>query len=508
MDAMNICAGWMMWVRRGSAYSRPQQRGPHTDYFFRTAGWMKKGGGAGKLRTLASAESFRLFSRGGKMARKFFFAMSILLIGVLGLASCGTAGPKEVYYLNFKPEVSDIYSKIAAAYVKETGVTLKVVTAASGTYEQTLKSEIAKSDPPVLFQINGPVGYASWKDYCADLSDTELYKHLSDKSMAVVDGKGVYGLPYVVEGYGIIYNNAIMTKYFATAGAKAASMAEVNNFATLKAVVEDMTAKKAELGIEGVFSSTSLKPGEDWRWQTHLADVAVFYEFNFNHVDIKNPAATMETRFMFSDNFKNIFDLYLNNSTTDPKLLGSKSVDDSMAEFALGKSAMVQNGNWAWGQISGVTGNTVKAEDVKFLPIYTGVSGEEKQSINVGTENFFAINAKASADKQKLAADFIWWLYSSPTGKAFVTNDLKFIAPFDTFAENEKPTDPLAKEVIRYMSTPGLINVAWYFVVFPNQTFKNNFGAALLQYAQGTMSWADVRQLFIDQWKIEKAKAV
>jgi raffinose/stachyose/melibiose transport system substrate-binding protein len=110
----------------------------------------------------------------------------------------------EVYYLNFKPEVAELYQKIGEAYKAETGVTLKVVTAASGTYEQTLKSEIAKADAPVLFQINGPVGYAAWKDYCADLKDTELYKHLSDKSMAVTGGDGVFGLPYVVEGYGII----------------------------------------------------------------------------------------------------------------------------------------------------------------------------------------------------------------------------------------------------------------------------------------------------------------
>ena len=63
----------------------------------------------------------------------------------------------------------------------------------------------------------------------------------------------VYGIPYVVEGYGIIYNQAIMNKYFATEGAKAASMDEINNFATLKSVVEDMTAKKDVLGIDGVF---------------------------------------------------------------------------------------------------------------------------------------------------------------------------------------------------------------------------------------------------------------
>ena len=459
------------------------------------------------------------------MSKKIWTLFSILLLSAMLLAACAQpaapvateaapaateampAAGGEVYYLNFKPEVAEIYAKIAEAYKAETGNTLKVVTAAAGTYEQTLKSEIAKSDAPVLFQINGPIGYQSWKDYTADLKDTELYQHLSNKSMAVTDGEGVYGIPYVVEGYGIIYNNAIMAKYFALDGAKAKSMEEINSFAKLKEVVEDMTAKKDQLGIEGVFCSTSLKPGEDWRWQTHLANVPVFYEFRDNKIDIKDPAATKEIKFQYSDNFKNIFDLYLNNSTTESTLLGSKSVDDSMAEFALGQSAMVQNGNWAWGQISGVDGNVVKPEDVKFLPIYTGMPGEENQAIQVGTENFFSINSQVSAEKQKLAADFIYWLYSSPTGKAFVTNDLKFIAPFDTFADNEKPTDPLAQSLLSYTSNTDLYNVAWSFVVFPSQTFKDNFGAALLQYAQGSMEWDAVEQLFIDQWAIEAAKA-
>jgi raffinose/stachyose/melibiose transport system substrate-binding protein len=457
------------------------------------------------------------------MYKRLFILISILLTASFALAACATPATEapatqpeametvaptgqELYFLNFKPEVAEIYQKIADEYKKETGNTLKVVTAAAGTYEQTLKSEIAKSDAPVLFQINGPRGYANWKDYTADLKDTELYQHLSDKSLAVTDGDGVYGIPYVVEGYGIIYNNAIMEEYFATDGAKASSMEEINNFAKLKEVVEDMTAKKDQLGIEGVFCSTSLKPGEDWRWQTHLADVPIFYEIRDNNLDIKNPDDFLETKFQYSDNFKNIFDLYINNSTTESTLLGSKSVDDSMAEFALGQCAMVQNGNWAWGQISGVDGNTVNAEDVKFLPIYTGMPGEENQSINVGTENFFSINSQAPAEKQQLAADFIYWLFSSPTGKAFVTNDLKFIAPFDTFAEDERPTDPLAKSLLSYTSNTDLYNVAWVFVVFPSQTFKDNFGAALLQYAQGTMEWDAVKQLFIDQWKIEANK--
>lgn len=440
------------------------------------------------------------------MKKSLIVVLAVLAIFSMIACRPANAADGEFTYLNFKPEIADIYDEISAAYEAETGIKMNVMTAASGTYEQTLSSEIAKADPPVLFQINGPVGYNNWKDYAKDLKDTELYAHMTDKSLAVTSGDGVYGIPYVVEGYGIIYNQAIMNKYFAMDGAKAASMDEIKSFATLKAVVEDMTAKKADLGIEGVFASTSLQPGEDWRWQTHLANVPIYYEFKNNNVDLSDPEATKEIKFEYSQNYKDIFDLYINNSCTDPKLLGSKQVADSMAEFALGKVAMVQNGNWAWSQISGVDGNVVAAEDIKFMPIYIGVDGEENQGLCTGTENFYSINVKADPAKQKMAEDFIYWLFSSDTGKDFVTNKLGFIAPFDTFADNEKPTDPLAQEVLRWMDN-GSTSVAWNFTLFPSQTWKDDFGANLLQYAQGTMQWDDVATQAVDEWKSEKEAA-
>lgn len=412
-----------------------------------------------------------------------------------------SAAKGQVYYLSFKPEVDSIWQELAKQYTQETGVPVKVVTAASGTYEQTLMAEIANAQAPTLFQINGPVGYQSWKEYCADLKDTKLYDWLLDKSIAITgkDG-GVYGIPYVVEGYGIIYNNAIMDKYFALEGAKASSMDEIKSFETLKAVVEDMQAKKDDLGIEGVFASTSLNPGEEWRWQTHLANIPVAFEY-------KDKGATDLDKldFTYAENFKNVFDLYINNSCTAPGLLGNKSVDDSMAEFALGQVAMVQNGNWAWSQIAKVEGNTVQEEDVKFLPIYAGIKGEEGQGLCIGTENFFCINSQASAEDQAASIAFIEWLFSSETGKAAVTNDLGLIAPFSTFSEEEKPNDPLAREVLRDMADESTTSVAWQFTTFPSVRFKDNFGAALLEYASGSKTWEQVKEQVISDWAAEKA---
>ena len=430
---------------------------------------------------------------------------ALMLLGMGLLTGCRREAAKgTIYYLNFKPESAEIYADIAKAYEKETGIKVKVSTAASGEYEQTLKSEMAKSDAPVLFQINGPKGYAAWKDYCADLSETELYKHLTDKDLAIKSDGKVYGIPYVVEGYGIIYNAEILNRYFALKNRQSDvdSVEEIVNFATLKSVVEDMTRRKKELGIDGVFAATSLKSGEDWRWQTHLANVAISEEFDDNDVDLSTDAANTIT-FKYQQEYKNIFDLYLNHSTTDKKLLGSKQVADSMAEFALGKCAMVQNGNWAWGQIKIVSGNKVDAKNVKFLPIYTGIDGEEKQGLCIGTENFICINKNATAEQQKMAADFMYWLYASETGKRFVTDELGFIAPFDTFDESEQPDDPLALELLNWMEKDDIHTIPWDFTVFPGQAFKDDFGAVLLQYAQGTKTWDDVRTTVVDRWKAE-----
>ncbi len=438
-----------------------------------------------------------------------FCVLALILSLSISFAGCTAKNEAQVYYLNFKPESAKAYEEIAKVYEEETGVKLKVVTAAANTYEQTLKSEIAKKDAPTIFQVNGPIGFNEWRDYCMDLKNTQLYSILSDKSLAITEGDGVYAIPYVVEGYGIIYNAEILEKYFALSNRQKEvnSAGEIDSFEELKTVVEDMTAHKTELGIEGVFGSTSLSSGEDWRWQTHLMNLPLYYEFieNENYSDPTLAGLnTTDISFKYAENYKNIFDLYINNSATEKGLLGSKSVADSMAEFALGKVAMIQNGNWAWSQISEVKGNTVKQEDIKFLPIYTGTDDEDEQGLCVGTENYLAINSKASPEQQQAAADFLAWLFTSEKGKGYVTNSLGFLTPFNTFSEDEQPDDPLARELIRYMNSDKVTSVPWIFTSFPSENFKSEYGNLLLGYAQGSKTFDEVKKGAIDLWKRER----
>ena len=442
--------------------------------------------------------------------KKLMGILLILLVGSMMFIGCSKNTAQEVYFLNFKPEIAEVYeTKVAPAFEKENpGYKLKVVTAASGTYEQTLKSEQAKSNPPVIFQTNGPVGLASSKNEAASLEGTDFYKLLADKSMALKLDGVVSAIPYAVEGYGIIYNDAIMRKYFELPNKAVAisSAEEINNFATLKAVVEDMQKNKDALGIKGVFASTSMSAGNQWRWQTHTVNVPLFYEYSE-----KDPSASplmtglnsSTFDFKYNENFKNLMDLYTNNSVTEKTLLGSKSVDDSMAEFALGQCAMVQNGNWAAAQILGTAGNKVAKEDIKFLPLYMGIPGEESAGLCVGTENYLCINKNASPDAQKGADVFLTWLFSSSTGKQLVSNDLMFITPFNSFSASGLPSDPLSQQVSLWMNKSGISSVAWTFNAIPSEEWKNAFGSALLSYFEGKTSWNDVVKTAQEQWTSE-----
>ena len=440
------------------------------------------------------------------ISRRLMLGGSTVLAVAATLAACSNGSSSSsgsdngVYLLNFKPEAEEALKTIASAYKDKTGVEVKVVTAASGTYQQTLQTEVAKSNPPTIFNINGPVGLVTWKDYALDLSGTEFVKALTDSSMALTDENGVvYGSPLGIEGYGLIYNAAILNKYFAMEGAKATSVDEIKGFAKLKEVVEDMQARKADLGIEGAFACTSLASGEDWRWQTHLANYPVFYEFRDKGVtDAKEIALT------YSDNYKQIFDLYLNNSTVAPSAAAAKTVTDSMADFALGKCAFVQNGNWAWSQISEVEGNTVAEGDIHFMPIYIGVSGEEKSGIALGTENYLAVNSQVSETAQKASIDFLTWLLTGEGAKMLVDNSVVSVSPYPAFSELT-PADPLGKETAQFLANKELYPINWVFQTFPSQEFKNQLGSHLAQYASGQEDWSAVKDYFVSAWKSEKS---
>ncbi|MBD8915644.1 MAG: ABC transporter substrate-binding protein [Pseudobutyrivibrio sp.] len=424
--------------------------------------------------------------------KKVLALTMVATMAVGAFVGCGSKGEGKsaksdagkVYYLNFKPEADEAWQALAKEYTKETGVNVTVVTAASNKYEETLMAEMSKSEAPTLFHVNGPVGLKNWKDYALDLSDTDVYKNLNGDEYALKDGDEVKGIAMAVETYGIITN----TKLLQEAGY---TVDDIQSFDDLKKVAEDITARKDQLGF-AAFTSAGMDDSSDWRFKTHLSNLPIYFEY-----EAENETSTDAIKGTYLDNYKNIFDLYINNSTCDPKELASKTGDDSEAEFINGEAVFFQNGSWEYGNVVG--DKKLSADDVTMIPIYIGVGDEANQGLCTGTENYWCVNSAADEKDIQATLDFMNWCVSSDKGTTAMADDMGFVIPF----KDAKDTDNVFVQKDKELQAAGKTTIPWDFTTIPSEQWKADLSSALTAYAAGTGSWDDVKTAFVDGWAKE-----
>ncbi len=421
------------------------------------------------------------------MKKRILTAALAALLG-LSLVSCATTADREgsVYYLNFKPEQDKQWKDLAKIYTDQTGVKVTVVTAASGTYEQTLMSEIAKTSPPTLFQVNGPVGLENWKDYCYDLTGTPVAQELTSDAYALREGDQTLGIAYVVESYGLITNKKLLLQ--------AGYIPEdVDSFERLAMIAQDITVRKAELGFSA-FTSSGMDGTSDWRFKTHLANLPIYFEYRDR--DIGATDAILGT---YLPNYKAIWDLYLNNATCQPTDLAGKTGDDARNEFLSGQAVFYQNGSWEYGNLVGE--GKFAEEDLVMLPIYIGAPGEEDQGLCTGTENYWCVNKDVDDMDIQATLDFMYWCVTSPEGTAAMGEDMGFVIPFKKAVESP---NLFVRQDAAY-TAEGKTPVSWNFPTMPSENWKNDLGSALTAYAAGTGEWSAVESAFVEGWAKEYA---
>ncbi|WP_440323087.1 ABC transporter substrate-binding protein [Laedolimicola sp.] len=392
----------------------------------------------------------------------------------------------SVYYLNFKPEQDQQWQDLAKAYTDETGVPVTVVTAASGNYETTLMSEMGKSGAPTLFQVNGPVGLANWKDYCYDLAGSDIYGQLTSDNYALKEDDTVYGIAYVIESYGLIVNKTLLEKAGYT-------IDDIQSFADLKKVAEDITARSSELGF-AAFTSAGMDGSSDWRFKTHLANLPIYFEYQTDGI-----SSTDAIKGTYLDNYRDMWDLYINNSTCDPKELSAKTGDDSRNEFLAGDAVFFQNGSWEYANLTGDGGYT--DDDLAMIPIYIGAGDEANQGLCTGTENYWCVNNQADEADIKATLDFMNWCVTSELGTKTMADEMGFVIPFKGAQESK---NLFVKQDAEY-TAEGKTPVSWNFTTMPSEEWKNGVGQALTAYAadQTDANWAGVVSAFVDGWATE-----
>ena len=440
---------------------------------------------------------------------KKILAMLLALCMVFALCACGqSAAPAEqaapaeeaapaaeesaakgyVYWLNFKPESDEVLKNIAAMYTEETGVPVTILTAAQGTYQETLTAEMDKSEAPTLFVVGNTGAITTWGEDCLDLTDTAIANELTTDAYNLYDEDGkLCSIGYCYECYGIIVNKALL----AEAGY---SIDDINNFDSLKTVAEDIHARADELGFDA-FTSSAMDSSSSWRFTGHLANLEYYYESVDDPAAWETCPATITGAYM--DNYKNLWDLYINNASANPADLAAGGFDAN-DEFATGKAVFYSQGNWEW---SSLQEKGMKAEDLTMIPYYCGVEGEEKAGLNCGTENCWAVNANADEYAIQATLDFMYWCVTDAEASRLLV-DTFGVMPYKQAAES---TNPFLANANAY-SAAGNYVMPWVTNFQPNvDAYRDGLVSAMNAYdADPTdANWDLVKTAFVDGWAVQ-----
>lgn len=398
------------------------------------------------------------------------------------MVGCGNksndkSGNVTVDVFQFKVEAKDALEKAAKEYSQENpNVKINIQTVGGGEdYGAALKSKFASGEEPAIYNIGGTQDAIDWKDKLEDLSKESWVDKAFDGTLdAVTMDEKIVGMPFNQEGYGFIYNKTIFEK----AGIEPAA---IKTYADLAKACETLDSKKKELGLDAVIA---LPGKETWVTGLHLANVAFANEFS----NVKQAFEAKNIEFKYNEQLKKLLDLQIKYGIKpDGSNKSINSVDYSTQvekNFSVGKVAIIQQGNWAYGSIKGVDENLAK--NIGILPM--SLDGVKEGCIPVGVPMYWAVNSNKDDATKTAAKAFLNWLYTSDKGKEMIIKDFNFIPAFKGYeSDNLKPSDPLAQAILKYANEGK--TMPWVFMGYPTGWGMDKLGVDIQKYIAGDMTW-------------------
>jgi raffinose/stachyose/melibiose transport system substrate-binding protein len=407
---------------------------------------------------------------------------------VVALAACGggtlnsddskdSGSSKDGKTLNvfqFKAEIAKDMEKMAKDYEKETGVKVVVQTVGGGSdYGAALKSQFASGNEPDVFNNGGFTEAKTWQDKLEDLSDEKWVSDLTDlsKEPMTIDGK-LYGMPMNLEGYGFIYNKEIFKK---------AGITE------LPKTLTELTEASEKLKADGV-TPFSIGYGEWWILGNHLLNIPVAQQDDPDQfiADLNAGKGKFEDNKQFKE-FMNLFDLTIKYGNKNPL---TTDYNTQVSQFAEGKTAMIQQGNWAQQLITDVNPDI----EMGFIPMPINDDKEKMDRLPVGVPNNWVVN-KNSKNKEE-GKKFLEWMATSETGKDYMVNKFKFIPAFKSIEAAD--LGPLADDIIKYSKEDKTISWNWF--KYPDGAV-NEMGAIMQAYVGKQKTSEEMLQDFTKTWE-------
>lgn len=354
----------------------------------------------------------------------------------------------------FKVEIRDALEKMAEEYEKETGVKVEIETHGGGEdYSALLKATLAAGEEPEIFNSSGWAGFEPYADRAVDLSNEPWAKDLVEASKAQItrDGK-LLGMPMNLEAYGFTYNKDL----FAKAG-----------ITDLPQTLDEFEAVVKKLKDAGItpFALTN----EWWSMGIHTLNMAIANQ--------PDPAAWIEEVKAGTKSFKDdaimkewlrLVDIMFANGQEKAITV---DYNTQVAEFAAGKGAMIQHGNWIQGNIDAVDPNL----NLGMMPVPL----LDKPNVFTGVPNNWIVNNKSAHPEEAKA--FLNWMVSSETGKKFITTDFKFIPALNSIAPNPEAVGKIGGDFAVFApANPDQVK-GWNWDRFPDG-ITQQWGAAMQEY--------------------------
>ncbi|MCD9022895.1 sugar ABC transporter substrate-binding protein [Cohnella silvisoli] len=353
---------------------------------------------------------------------------------------------KKITIFQSKVEIAESLEALTKKYTEETGNEVEVWGSAGDAYGTQLQAKLTANQGPNIFSVGTGSEAEKLKSYLYDLSNEPYVSNIAPNVALKLDGK-VVGVPYGVEGFGLVYNKKLVDPK------------NVTDLASFTATLEKLKAdgkNGLSLSQEAYFlighiinMPFALQPDPKVfieklnKGEVKLADTKEFQEFaKFMDAIKANSGNPMEVKY-----------------------------DSQMGDFATGKTAMVHQGNWSYGMLKdyGDLGF-----DVGMMPF--PLAGNTKLSIGVASN--WVINGKSDADEIKASSAFLNWLLTSDAGKNAIVNEFKFI-PAMTNIEADS-LDPLSKDV--FEATKSGQTVSWAFNDFPPGIIVNDLAPATQEF--------------------------
>lgn len=460
---------------------------------------------------------------------------------ILMMTGCSKAEKDyDVYFFNQKSEIAESLNDLADKYEEETGKKVKVFTVGTTEGSETMRSELKSKEYPTLFSSNA-IAFEEWKSAgyaagAADISNEELktlYESVPDALKLQFEGEGNYGIPYNMEGYGLIADQQMLKDILDTEELeaftedyKAADYEEFQSMITaLDTFIKDGSSEEFKLNgntyrtaegkteitenLNGVFAVAG---AEKWTYGNHFGNYPISTVYS-NVYDVResepDKADGLKTPII-----KSLQELdFLTNYAAGPEgpvqrgpqFINSTvtGYDQAVQTFAEGKAVFIKNGNWIYANVAKV--DEAVADRLTMLPMKVNFSDEDisvegldvekmNRSIPEFVSQYYIINAKATEEEKKAAEDFLLWLNTSSTGQDYIVNKFAFV-PFNA-DQGTTLENPLSNALITYKVADDLL--------------ANPFDAAPSSWGTECYGKYIMEELFInpDQWQEEDLERI